>query len=105
MLDVIGTTVHTTGVNFDGLLTSLASITVLLGFFSTLIIRLMKRSIKDTVETVILERVSPTLNTIQLELKDHDTRIARLEGIEEGKRQAVAQAAVIAGSSAAAVHI
>lgn len=104
LIDVVGTTVHTTGVNIDGLVTTLASIAVLLGFFSTLIVKLLKTSTTQTVETVISEKVTPTLNTIQLELKNHDTRIARLEGIEEGKRQAVAQAAVIAGTPQA-VHI
>lgn len=91
---VVGTTVHTTGINVEGLLTTLASITILLGFFSTIIVRMLKRSIKDTVEQVVAEKVTPVLVSIQAELKDHDTRIARLEGIEEGKRQAIAAAGV-----------
>jgi hypothetical protein len=93
-LTIVGTTVHTTGVNVEGLLTTLASITILLGFFSTLIVRMLKRSVKDTVEQVVADKVTPILAEIRVELKDHDTRIARLEGIEEGKRQAIAAAGV-----------
>lgn len=87
-------TVHTTGVNLDGILANVASISVILGVFAAFIVRSIKRSIVDTVTAVIDKEVKPILDLIQRELKDHDTRIARLEGVEEGKRQAVAAAGV-----------
>jgi ABC-type antimicrobial peptide transport system permease subunit len=71
-----------------------ASISVILGVFAAFIVRSIKRSIVDTVTAVIDKEVKPILDLIQRELKDHDTRIARLEGVEEGKRQAVAAAGV-----------
>lgn len=94
MIDFIGTTVHTTGVNFDGVLANVASITVILGVFGAIVVRSIKRSIKDEVADVIHSEVTPVLNEIKNELREHDTRIARLEGVEEGKRQAVAAAGV-----------
>lgn len=85
-------TVHTTGVNIDGVLANVASITIIMGAFGALLLRSFKRSIRDTVTDVIDSEVKPVLDQIQTSLRDHDTRIARMEGIEEGKRQAVAQA-------------
>jgi hypothetical protein len=41
---------------------------------------------------VIARQVTPKLEEIETGLRDHDNRIARLEGIQEGKRQAVAEA-------------
>jgi predicted nucleic acid-binding protein len=86
--------VHTTGVNWDGVLANVASITVILGVFGAVIIRSIKRSIKDEVSDVVATQVTPLLTKIQARLDGHDTRLARLEGVEEGKRQAIAQAGV-----------
>lgn len=94
MIDVLGTTVHTTGINVEGLLTTLASITVLLAFFSSIIIYLLKQSVKTTVEAVVADKVTPVLNGIIARLDEHDTRIAHLEGVEEGRKQAIAAASV-----------
>ena len=91
---MIAVVVHTTGVNWDGVLANVASITIILGAFAAVIVRSIKRSIVETVEGVISKKVTPVLESIQNELKQHDTRLARLEGVEEGKRQAVAQAGV-----------
>lgn len=88
------TTVHTTGVNWDGVLANVASITVILGAFGALLLRAFKKSIKDEIASVIEAKVSPVLNSIQARLDNHDTRLARIEGIEEGKRQAIAAAGV-----------
>jgi hypothetical protein len=95
---VLANTVHTTGVNIDGVLANVASITVIMGAFGALLLRQFKRSIQDTVTDIISSKVTPSLEEIKSELKRHDTRIARLEGIEEGKRQAVAQAGVTVAS-------
>jgi uncharacterized membrane-anchored protein YhcB (DUF1043 family) len=86
--------VHTTGVNWDGVLANVASITVILGVFGALVVRSIKRSIKDEVTSVIANEVSPKLDSINSQIQKHDTRIARLEGMEEGRKQAVAQAGV-----------
>lgn len=93
MLDAT-TVVHTTGVNWDGVLANVASITVILVAFGAVIVRSIKRSIRDEVAAVIDDRVTPTLTRIQARLDGHDTRIARLEGVEDGKRQAIAAAGV-----------
>jgi hypothetical protein len=50
--------------------------------------------VKDEIQSVIDLKVTPLLNQIQSQLSNHDTRIAHLEGVEEGKRQALAQARV-----------
>ena len=86
--------VHTTGVNWDGVLANVASITIILAAFGAFIVRSIRRSIKDEVTGVIRDEVTPKLDTINLQLQRHDTRIAHLEGVEEGRRQAVAAAGV-----------
>ena len=91
---MIAVTVHTTGVNIDGVLANVASIAVILGVFATFIVRTIKRSISDTVSTVINEKVTPILEEIQRQLRDHDTRLAHLEGVQKGKRYAVDAASV-----------
>lgn len=86
--------VHTTGINWQAILANVASITVVLGAFGAVIVRSIRRSIKDEVTDVISEKVTPLLEVIQGELQQHDTRIARLEGAEQGRRYAVDAAAV-----------
>lgn len=94
MIAYFATTVHTTGVNIDGVLANVASITVILGVFGAFVVRSIKRSIKDEISEVLHKEVMPVLDEIKDELRKHDTRIARLEGVEEGKKQAVAMAGV-----------
>lgn len=94
MIGAAGVAVHTTGVNWDVVLANVASISVLLSIFGALIVRMLRSSIKDQIESVISDKVTPKLDSIDHQLKGHDTRIARLEGIEEGKRQAIAAAGV-----------
>jgi hypothetical protein len=91
MLSVV---VHTTGVNWDGVLANVASITVILGVFAAVVARNIKRAIKDEIRSVISSDVTPALEKINTQIQKHDTRIARLEGVEEGKKQAIAQAGV-----------
>ena len=45
---------------------------------------------------MIEKDVKPVMEEMRKQLGKHDTRIARLEGVEEGKRQAVRQASVTA---------
>lgn len=86
MLWFLGVTVHTTGVNIEGVLANVVAITIILTFFAGVIIWLIKRSIADAVREAMIP--------IEKRLDDHDTRIARLEGIEEGKRIATDMAGV-----------
>ena len=94
MLSVL--TVHTTGINWQGVLTNVASITIIVGAMLAFVVRTVKGSIKEQIEAVIKTDVMPIRQEIETSLRDHDTRIARLEGVEEGKKQAVAQAGVSA---------
>ena len=88
------TAVHTTGVNWDGVLANVASITVILGAFGALLLRAFRKSIKGEIAAVIHDEITPILTKILARLDDHDTRLARIEGIEEGKKQAIAAAGV-----------
>lgn len=86
--------VHTTGINLDAVLANAVAISVILGAGSTFVVRTVKRSITSAVGVAIDEKVTPQLAEITGELRRHDTRIAHLEGVEEGRRQAVAAAGV-----------
>ena len=99
---IIAGAVHTTGVNIEGVLANVASITVILGVFGAMLLRSFKRAIKDEIRDVIASEVTPALNVIKDELRSHDTRIARLEGVEQGKRYAVAAASVTTAEGRAA---
>jgi hypothetical protein len=88
---VIGVTVHTTGVNWDGVLANVAALSIILGFFGTLIVRSIRQSIADQINN----QVTPKLDEIRNEVKAHDTRIARLEGIEQGRRSALDAAGIV----------
>lgn len=97
------TPVHTTGVNVDGVLANVASITIIMGAFGAVLSRSIKRSLKDTIQEIvkveIAEQVAPKFSVIQADMGElkgqvstHATKIARLEGIQEGKRQSLAEA-------------
>ena len=91
MIYLFGVTVHTTGVNIEGILANAVAVTIILTFFAGLIIWLIKRSISDAVREAMIP--------IEKRLDNHDTRIARLEGMEQGKRDAVAAAGVSSNST------
>jgi hypothetical protein len=95
---MLGVAVHTTGVNWDGVLANVASITVVLSVFGAVIVKLMRNSIKDQITAVVRDEVTPKLDRLSDSISGHDTRIARLEGMEEGKRQAIAAAGVTTAS-------
>ena len=95
-------TVHTTGINYQSLIAVGAEVRVIVAAFAGLIARSVRGSVRHEIHEVLREDVTPALENIRDEqriqageLKLHDTRIAKLEGIEEGKRQAVAQAKLI----------
>ena len=78
------TTVHTNGINIEGVLANAVALTVILTFFGGIVVWLIRRSITDSVRDAMF----PTVER----LNEHDRRITRLEGVEEGKRLAVSQA-------------
>ena len=86
--------VHTTGVNWDNVVVLMAAFVVILSFFGGILLRAFRKSIKEEVASVIHSEVTPLLDKITKRLDAHDTRIARIEGIEEGKKQAIAAAGV-----------
>jgi hypothetical protein len=88
---MISTVVHTTGVNWDAILVNASAVLVIVATFSGILNKVLSRSITDKVKDVIKADVTPVLDQIQTSLRDHDTRLARIEGIEEGKRQLTAQ--------------
>lgn len=83
---MLAVVVHTTGVNLEGVLAIVVAMTIILTFFTGVLVWLVKRSIADAVR----DAMAP----IEKRIDDHDTRIARLEGVNEGRRQAVAAAGV-----------
>ena len=91
---MISVVVHTTGVNWDGVLANVAAISVILATTGVMVVRSLRRSIRDEIHAVIAKDVTPILTQIHDQLAQHDTRLTKLEGIEEGKRQAIAAAGV-----------
>ena len=85
-------TVHTSGINWDGVLGNAAATIVIIGTFAALIVRIIRRSIKDEIHDVITSEIVPQIKGLSQRVDLHDTDIARLKGIEEGKALAVAQA-------------
>ena len=95
----VATAVHTTGINLEGLLTTLSSIVVIMAVFGGLMVRAINRSINDQtkkiVEDVIKERVEPVFQEFRTAIMNlenmttaHAVAIARLQGVNEGvKRQ------------------
>lgn len=80
-------TVHTTGVNIDGILANAAAVTVIVGAFFALINRSVRQSIREEIRSEIKAEVLPELAAINATLRRHDSDIAWLKGLEEGRRQ------------------
>jgi hypothetical protein len=93
---MFATQVHTTGINVQGLLATVASLTIIVtaivGFFARWLIKSFRTNVSEAVQAIIDAKVVPVLKEIHVTLSEHDTRLARLEGIEQGKRQAFNQA-------------
>lgn len=90
--------VHTTGVNIDGVLANVASITVILAALMGLMVRSIKRSLNDTITNIVKDtiasEITPKFDEIKSDmgqvkgtLSEHAISIARLEGIREGQRR------------------
>jgi hypothetical protein len=99
---VFSAAVHTTGVNIDGVLANAVAVTVILAFLGTIVIWVLRNAQREITRTTIKAEIAPVLNDINNQfqeikiqltsittvLTNLDTRVSRLEGIEEGKRQA-----------------
>lgn len=94
---------HTTGINPEGALATASAVVVLLTPVAILLSRSFKRSIKDAirdeVKRIIADDVTPrflhiddSIALLQETQNDHSVKIARLEGVQEGKRQVVTEA-------------
>lgn len=104
--------VHTTGVNVEGVVANVASITLTVSIIGAFITKSVKQSINDNirivVEEIIAKEVTPKFDEIHLGLSDlqkgqdrlkeitnaHAITIARLEGVQEGKRMVTAEAGI-----------
>lgn len=94
MLAALSVTVHTTGVNWEGIAVNAAIIVGGVAIIARFLANSLRRTIQQEITEIVHKEVSPKLEAIDNQLKVHDTRLARLEGIEEGKRQAIDQAGV-----------
>ena len=89
---MLATAVHTTGVNIDGLVANVASLTVVIGAFGAVLLKLINRSIEDKIKIIVREAVAEVRTEIdahQVILDAHAVAIAKLEGIQVGKRLAL----------------
>lgn len=84
--------VHTTGVNWQAVSVIAGEIFIITGGVGAFIARSVKREVVDVVEKIIDDKVTPVIAVVQRRLDEHERDISYLKGIEEGKRQAVAQA-------------
>jgi hypothetical protein len=80
------TSVRTHGVNWEGILTTVAALCIV-------ILPMLKWVVGSTVGGIVDRNITPRfksqevkLSAIEDHLANHDNRIAKLEGIEEGKR-------------------
>jgi hypothetical protein len=81
--------VHTTGVNWDGVLANVGSLTVILGVLFGLLSRMLRGQLRDAVEKQVaplLAEIKIDLQAIKSEIDQHSTAIARLEGFEQGRQ-------------------
>jgi hypothetical protein len=96
-------TVHTTGVNLQGVLSTAAAVTILVTPLGLFMARTIKRSVKDeiddVVEAAIKREVTPKVEEIRAILRDaqgtlneHSVEIAYLKGVQQGKEQVIGQA-------------
>jgi hypothetical protein len=98
VLGVLSTTVHTTGINWSAVITISASVTLMVSVVGAVLVRIFNRSVGDQIDRALDSKVTPRLDAFGHALSDLDRRTSRLEGIEEGKRQAIAAAGVTTAS-------
>lgn len=92
--------VHTTGVNWQGVLVTASAVTVMVGIIGAVLTRVFSRSVGAQIDKAIDTKVSPKLDSLTHSVSDLDRRTTRLEGIDEGRRQAVAAAGVTTHTAA-----
>lgn len=88
----LGTTVHTTGVNWDGLVANAVSITLIVGMLGGLLLKLINRSIEDKITAAVKVAVEPiqeAITDLKTVLDQHGRDISYLKGMQEGKRMAL----------------
>jgi hypothetical protein len=90
-------TVHTIGVNWGSILAIGAEVIIIVSAVGALVVKLVNRGVKDqteeVVKKVIREDVTPrflqidtSITELQTSSSAHDRAIAKLQGIQEGKR-------------------
>lgn len=97
---VITQPVHTTGVNIQGVLVTASAVTIMVGAIGAVLTRMFSRSVGTQIDNAIDTKVTPKLDALTHSVSDLDRRTTRLEGIDEGRRQAVAAAGVTTHTAA-----
>ena len=96
---------HTTGVNWEAVASISASVATLIALAIWPTLRTVKKSMRAALDDAVEGRLLPhfkeisekldlieqRLTRIEHRLNDHERRITRIEGIEEGKRAATRQ--------------
>jgi hypothetical protein len=94
--------VHTTGINWDSILAIGSELVVILGVFGAILRRVFRQSVHDEIDSVVgplLKKINEQLDSLTDRLDLHDIQIAHLQGVEEGKRQAIGQAGLTSGTA------
>lgn len=94
MFGVSGVVVHTTGINWSAVITISGSVTLMVSVVGAVLVRIFTRSVGDQIDNALDAKVTPRLDAFGHQLSDLDRRTSRLEGVEEGKKQAIAAAGV-----------
>lgn len=91
-------TVHTTGVNWDGILVNAGVIGVIISAVGKLIVNSVNRTIEDKLRNIVADeidsKVTPQLQLLTATQSRHSIDIARLQGQAEGRRAAIDQAGI-----------
>lgn len=85
---LLAETVHTTGVNWDGIIVNAGVITTAISLIGAYFVRRINNSWAANTQKIVDSALKPILAT----LKAHGERIAYLEGVESGKKQVVSEA-------------
>jgi hypothetical protein len=90
-------TVHTSGVNWDGILVNAGVITTLVSLIGGFFYKRVKNTYETATERIVERIMDKALAPILEELRSHGERIAYLEGVDSGKKQMTAQAKLTSG--------
>lgn len=86
--------VRTTGINWSAVITISGSVTLMVSIVGAVLVKIFTRSVGDQIDKALDSKVMPRLDGFGHQLSDLDRRTSRLEGVEEGKKQAIAAAGV-----------